>query len=417
MFRIIDFQDSIGSITLLNKEGILIKVPDNLPKDLYDFSIIFPGSRNSKSIYSYIDISYDKPEFLVKYIYDISPIIPLFKVNPYEYINKNNLNTNNRFFYIVIFNGDYNNQNNQTIYIKKPKLYLDAKLNKINILNKLDGNNKKYYYQIKIPEPVNNNYLSIQTKNEGMFATKMSFLKNGIEYPFLRINDYDHYYNFPYDKRDKDTSKYINFYDVEDNPDYINFIETNEYIYKHYKSYDSYEKNIEVEQINGKNKLRINLDSLSFMFYPNLFKYYLITNVLNEKDIIFALISGLKKPDKKKHEFMKALDDNGLNEIFDKDFTVDIELIELNETNNILCVPVNAKTNMIEHSYISSGNFNYTNFPFPQKNNTLIFVVIAVVAAIILVIIIFILIKCICCKKSNEDVEQKVLEEKLGGVE
>ena len=153
------------------------------------------------------------------------------------------------------------------------------------------------------------------------------------------------------------------------------------------------------------------------MFYPNLIKYYLITNVLNEKDIIFALISGLKKPDKKKHEFMKALDDNGLNKKIDKDFTVDIELIELNETNNILCVPVNAKTNMIEHSYISSGNFNYTNFPFPQKNNTLIFVVIAVVAAIILVIIIFILIKCICCKKSNEDVEQKVLEEKLGGVE
>ena len=254
VFRTIDFQDSIGSITLLNKEGILIKVPDNLPKDLYDFSIIFPGSRYSKCMNFFIDISYDKPEFLVKYKYDISPIIPLFKVNPYEYINKNIINSNDRFFYIVIFNDD---NNNQTIYIKKPKLYLDAKLNKINILNKLDGNNKKYYYQIKILEPVNNNYLSIQTKNEGMFATKMSFVKNGIEYPFLRINDYDHYYNIPYDKRDKDTSKYINFYDVEDNPDYINFIETNEYIYKHYKSYDSYEKNIEVEQINGKNKLRI----------------------------------------------------------------------------------------------------------------------------------------------------------------
>ena len=415
MFRTIDFKDSIGSITLLNKEGILIKVPDNLPKDLYDFSIIFPGSRYSKAMNFFIDISYDKPEFLVKYQYDISPIIPLFKVNPYDYINKNILNSNDRFFYIVIFNDD---NNNQTIYIKKPKLYLDAKLNKINVLNKLDGNNKNYYYQIKIPEPTNSNYLSIQTKNEGMFATKMSFLKKGIEYPFLRINDYDHYYNFPYDKRDKDSSKYINFYDVEENPDYINFIETNEYIYKHYRPYDSLEKNIEVEQINGKNKLRIKLNSLSYMLYPNLIKYYLITNVLDEKDIIFALISGLKKPDKKKHEFMKVLDDNGLNEIFEKDFTVDIDLIELNETNSILCVPVNAKTNMIEHSYISSGNFNYTNFPFPQqKNNILIIVVIVVVVAIVFLILIFILIKCICCKKSNEDFEQKVLEEKLGGVE
>ena len=191
MRRIINFQDSIGSISLSNKEGILIKVPDNLPKDLYDFSIIFPGSRSSKSINYFIDISYDKPEFLVKYIYDISPIIPLFKVNPYEYLNKNILNSNDRFFYIVIFNGDDNN--NQTIYIKKPKLYLDAKINKTNILYQLDGNNKKYYYQIKIPEPVNNNYLSIQTKNEGNFATKISFLKNGIEYPFLRIDDYGHH--------------------------------------------------------------------------------------------------------------------------------------------------------------------------------------------------------------------------------
>ena len=413
MRRIINFQDSIGSISLSNKEGILIKVPDNLPKDLYDFSIIYQGSRVSKSINYFIDISYDKPEFLVKYNYDISPLTPLFKVNPYDYINKNILNSNDRFFYIVIFNAD---ANNQTIYIKKPKLYSDAKLNKINILNQLDGNNKKYYYQIKIPETVNNNYLSIQTLNEGNFATKMAFLKNGIEYPFLKINNYAHHFNFPYDKRDKDSSKYINFYDVEENPDYINFIEINEHIYTQYLIHEG--KNMAVNQLDGKNKLRIKLESISYMFYPNPIKYYLITNVMNEKDIIFALISGLKKPDKNKHQLMKVLEDDGLNEIFEKEFTVDIDLIE---ENSILCVPVNAKTNMIENYYISSGNFNYTNVPLPEKNKnnnkTLIFVIIIVAVAIILLILIFICIKCICWKKSSEDFEQKVLDEKLGGVE
>ena len=238
----------------------------------------------------------------------------------------------------------------------------------------------------------------------------MAFLKNGIEYPFLKINDYGHHFNFPYDKRDKDSSKYINFYDVEENPDYIKFIETNEHIYTQDLSPEG--KNMAVNQLDGKNKIRIKLESISYMFYPNPIKYYLITNVMNEKDIIFALISGLKKPDKNKHQLMKVLEDDGLNEIFEKEFTVDIDLIE---ENSILCVPVNAKTNMIENYYISSGNFNYTNVPLPEKNKNnnkaLIFVIIIVAVAIILLILIFICIKCICWKKSSEDFEQKVLEE------
>ena len=178
----------------------------------------------------------------------------------------------------------------------------------------------------------------------------------------------------------------------------------------------SEDKNISVNQLNGKNKLKIKLDSISYMFYPNLIKYYLITNVLNEKDIIFALISGLKKPDKNKYQLMKVLEDDGLNEIFEKEFTVDIDLIE---ENSILCIPVNAKSNMIENYYILSGNFNYTNVPFPKKNKnkTLIFVIIIAAVAIVLLILIFIWIKCKCFKKSKEDFEQKVLDEKLGGVE
>ena len=40
----------------------------------------------------------------------------------------------------------------QDIYILKSQCH-DVKLNKINILPQLSGNNNKYYYQIKIPEP------------------------------------------------------------------------------------------------------------------------------------------------------------------------------------------------------------------------------------------------------------------------
>ena len=82
--------------------------------------------------------------------------------------------------------------------IKNPKIYYDIELNKINILPKLTDDNKKYYYQIKVPKG-NYNSLSIQIIYNR--DTKFSFSKNTIQYTVLdRVygeikNEF--YYNMP----------------------------------------------------------------------------------------------------------------------------------------------------------------------------------------------------------------------------
>ena len=43
IFRQIDFIDSFGNLILEEGKGVIIKIPENLNDDLYDFSILFPG--------------------------------------------------------------------------------------------------------------------------------------------------------------------------------------------------------------------------------------------------------------------------------------------------------------------------------------------------------------------------------------
>ena len=120
-------------------------------------------------------------------------------MNPYQYINTSSLN-NNKKFYILI----YNYYDRKQIYLKRPMSYSNIKLNKINVLPQLSENNKKYYYQIELPEPQEDyNYLLIQTKNYG-YPLQFSLSKNYIFYHFINdYNFYDHHFNIPYDKRKK----------------------------------------------------------------------------------------------------------------------------------------------------------------------------------------------------------------------
>ena len=143
-FKQIDFKDSIGTLNLEKEKGIIIKIPKDLNEDLYDFSILF--CYNTNALYHQFDvqIAYDKIEFLSigdDTLSNIPSIIPLFRVNPYNEIK--NLE-NNKYIYILLYNVIVKNQIN--IYIKKPMLYSDVKLNKINILPQLSENNKEYYY-------------------------------------------------------------------------------------------------------------------------------------------------------------------------------------------------------------------------------------------------------------------------------
>ena len=71
--------------------------------------------------------------------------IPLFNLNPYDEI-ENNLLDENKFFYILIYS-KYESQ----IYIRKPKLFSNVKLNTFNFFSELNKSNLIYYYKIKLP--------------------------------------------------------------------------------------------------------------------------------------------------------------------------------------------------------------------------------------------------------------------------
>ena len=416
MFKQIDFHNCFGNLTLLEKEGVVIKVPNYFSDEFYNFSIIFPGYIDDDFVFTnkfYIDISYDKLEFQTKYLKDdedsISPIIPLFQVNPYKYIQENLINSTDKFFYIFLVNDDYFEK---TIYIKKPMIYSNIKLNQINILPQLNENYANYYYQLKIPEPQNNNYILVQNKKEG-FPQKMSFCKNNIQYPYLENFEMYVHYNLPYDKRAKNSAIYLNLYDVEDNPEYINFIETNKHIYPDY--YNLLYLNLKVTQLKGKNKLKIKLNSLSYILYPKLVKYYFITNINENYNEIFSIITGKQKLDKKKFQFMKVVNDDGKNEIFEKDIKIDIDLNDNGdlELNEIICIPVNIKTNLIETNYIDSTSFKYKNLTSFQKHKYLIIF-------LPLGIIIFLIVAIICYfrlrRSTSKDLENKILSEDLKNI-
>ena len=395
----IDFEEIYGSLTLLEGESVAIKVPYNFTKDLYNFSLIFPNNY----FMFYADISYDKLEFQTKNkqgASKISPIIPLFQVDPYKYIPQNLVISKDKFFYIFIYNGDYIGN---TIYIKKPMVSPDIKFNKINVLPKLSEDNAIYYYQLKIPEPQNNNYIAIQNYP----FNKMSFSRNNIQYPYLALY-YDYtYYNILYDKRKKNNDEYINFYDIQENPGYINFIETNEHIYP--DNNPLLKINLNVTQVEGENKLRIKLNSLSYIFYPNLVKYYFITNIENSFYEEFSMITGNQKPDKSKYQFITVVEDDGENELIEKDIKIDIDLKD-DCLNDIYCIPVNNKTNIIEKNYIEYKIFYYKNIKSSENHHNysaLIIVISIVILIIILIIFRFFYFKGY--KRSNEDIEKDAL--------
>ena len=162
-FEIKNLSDSLGNLSLDKGKGIIIKIPKEYDDNYYNFSII-QNELNNKFKY-YIEIFYDKIEFTplnIKYdtIYEYSQIISFF-LNPYSYISNSTEKPNEKFFYIFLFN---NGDSNSQILIKKPKLFTDININKINTFPKLEGENEKFYYKIPLP---NEDYdsLLIQTNN------------------------------------------------------------------------------------------------------------------------------------------------------------------------------------------------------------------------------------------------------------
>ena len=405
--RKIDFNDSLGNLEIKGKEIIIIKIPQKLTTDFFDFSIYL---QDSSLYHLYIDISYDIFEFQTiyyKHAKNGPPSIPLFKINPYNYI-ESNLLSNNKYFYILLFG--YEDYSSKTIYIRRPKIFSDVKINTINYLPELKEDNKKYYYQIEYPKPKgNNSYLLIQIMRNSKNCELLS--KQNIQYflnKYIYYSTLYYYYIIPLYERKNNNFDYINFY--TEYSGYINFIQTNELVYPYKKSITGeFIKNI--QQINGENKLKIELASLSYLYSKEIVKYYILINYyIKQNSDYYIIVIGERKPDVERHEFMEIIEDNGINDTISKEISINIEIY--NDTNKILIIPILKNKNLIIDEYIDNKEFNYTNVYSPKKNNILWYILIPSIAVIIIIIVIIIVI--VHKKRANKEIAMdKVTNEGL----
>ena len=165
-------------------------------------------------------------------------------------------------------------------------------------------------------------------------------------------------------------------------------------------------------------KLKIEFESLSYIFYPNVVKYYLIFNVEKDLPIYYSIITGHKKLNKKKHQLMVIVEDDGLNETFTKEIDINIDLIDGKDGKNIVSfIPVMNKTNIIKDTFMLYREFYFKNI---SKNNNKIKILLIILIPIIVIIIIFAIILYLRYrrKKNNKDISvNKVLEENLVGID
>ena len=417
-YKQIDFSNSLGNIVLEKEKGIIIKIPEDLNEELYDFSIIIHDelSYYDENYYD-IQILYDKIEFIVpKYdIFSYStvkcppnfPLIPLFKTNPYLTLSEKDKNSGDKFFYILLYNNNiYKNKMN--IYIKKPKLFSITQFSTINKLPQLKGEEEQYYYyKIYFPDGDYNSLL-VQFTGNGF---RFSLFKNSIQCIFEHT--VENFYNLPIDKTDKmNNNSYINYYDAVSSDAYINLVPRNEYIYTKYNKYSAFTLNMTVKQIGDTNKLNIKLNSYSYFYNQKPIQYYLLINKENDLLFIYSILNE-KKPNK---NLLKVLDDNGEKEIFECDFEINEDLIS--ETGSKLTIfPVFKENNLIDNfieetiylTYKKSDNDNDDD----DDNNTLLIILI-VSGAVLLVIIIIIIILCRRRKKNNSrDLSEKIVENDL----
>ena len=328
----------------------------------------------------------------------MTPTIPLFKDNPYKYIKDD---SNDKFLYILIKNTDP--YEDYEIMIKKPKIYNDIKLNKINILPKLVNDDKKYYHQIKVPK--RNNSLLFQTLKDDSF--KFSFQKNGFQYRI--INKYGSFY-LPINILDANEYMYIDYFEKDYSKSFINIIEENEFT--QFDRNQDIELNPNVEQISGTNKIKIKMDSLSYIFPPNIVKYYVLINIDFDLDrfgdktysTLLSIITGKIKTYEAFNEFMTIIEDDGKKEIYETEIEIDIEL---KNKNKIIFLPINKNNDKLYLLYQASTNFDYNN----KTNYLKIFLIIGIIIILIIAIALIIYFKKKRNNTGSDDVNNVLLGE------
>jgi len=400
-YKQIGFRDSFGKLEIESKKGIFIEIPKNLNENLYEYSIIIPYNHYDTFIYD-VQISYDKIEFMVpkyecfsKHKYSYFRIIPLFNINPYITISKEDEESQNKLFYISIFN---NMDKNMDIFIQKPKVLSEIKLNIINKLPPLDGEEQKYYYKIYFPKGDYNSLL-VQDINQNY----KSFSRD------LNIYSLKNYYqNFLLvDKNGiMNNNSYLNYYNTNPSDSYLKFIPNNEFIYSE-KVYNELiiRAKMNISQIEGKNRLKITINSFSY-YLEQPFKYYLFINTPNDLVYINSIINKIKILGQ--NQIMMTLDDNGEKEKFEYDIEINDNLDEGKNTSleiKAFFVPA-TKEGIIEYA----GNYQYYYFKYIKYDNKSNTIAIVFGVLIIIVIIIIVLLYLRRRKKLNNDLNLKILD-------
>jgi len=412
-FQIKNLNETIGNLNIDKGRGVIIKVPKEYSESYYNYSII----QNNYYYYHryYIDISYDKIEFMTlkplnEYIgtknnYEYSHLVPLFKVNPYSYIPNNTNKSDEKFFFILLFNYGYKDY---YISIKKPKLFTEINFQKINIFPQLKGEDEKYYNKILVPKE---DYDSLLIQTDPNSNISFSYSKDNSAYSLNQIilNHDENIFSYslfkiPIDKKEN-KNIYLNYYGNSFSDGYISFIPGNESILE--KIDAQFKLDFKISQKKKENILT--LYSKSYSYYAKRpIIYYLIINEPNEDKIIFSALAGQINFDKNK--LMLKADDNGESENYQTEVTINKDLIDYeaeHTSNRMIIVPVDKETNFAYMHLKTNQYFHYENSKY-----TYIIIIIVVIVILVLIIIIGLLYY----RKKKKEISNNIecVEDELG---
>ena len=417
-YKLIDFSNNMDPLNIQSDKGVIIKMPKELNEDLLNYFIVFP-----RNTISQVEISYDKLEYVVprkklsttKFFNNYYELVSLFKNNPYSMVPKNTENSDNEFFYILIYNED----SEINISFKKPNVISNIAFNKLNIIPELKDNNNSFY-QINIPKGDYKSLIfQIISSQNSLNPIQISISHDKVEQPYVFYNNY--YYSLPTSKNNPS----INIYSVDNNNYYINVVKSQEFILKQEKNY---KLEATIAQVNDKNKLKITMNSLSYYYSPLIYKYYLIINSNNDTILdIASILSGHSKLDTSKNQTIITIeeDNKNLKKVLEKEVNINIKLND--NSNTMIIIPAIKENNLLDFysREICEFNFSYieeTNDTNDNNEGGKSYLVYVIVVIIILLLIIIIIITIFILKRkhksqSSENIEKKVLTAELNSIQ
>ena len=150
-----------------------------------------------------------------------------------------------------------------------------------------------------------------------------------------------------------------------------------------------------MNQIENTFKMKIKMNSLSYNFYPNKYKYLLITNLDKyfNMSLIFQVLSGKEKLDYSK-EKMVIIEDEGTKEIIEREIEIGKGLSEtwwvFKHTMSI--IPIIKEYNLIDFTFYRRDEFDWTTRQTVSTRSIVFDIILSLALTIFVVIGLYILI-------------------------